>query len=183
MPTVFNPVDGRQVSVGRLANDTFVFRQEMSNPGPLSALAIYPAACEKVAARTCRYRAHSTQERRESAEAASTCVSALYSTFSSLLLSWPSGQVERKGVEPSTSALRTQGHPDVSGTEQQLTATAAPVCTPVCTSEGENVHGYRGDALATLAAALLNLSPAERGRLAALLVAGNGNRHEGVGGG
>jgi hypothetical protein len=41
------------------------------------------------------------------------------------------------------------------------------VCTPVCTSEGETAHGQD---LNALAAELLKLSPADRDRLAALLL-------------
>ncbi|MFN0054408.1 MAG: hypothetical protein ACKV0T_19700 [Planctomycetales bacterium] len=87
--------------------------------------------------------------------------------------------MERKGVEPSTFALRTQGLGVVSVTEQELTATLPGVCTPVCTSDAENVHGDRldpkSDGLQALAAALVGLSPAERAKLAALLIAGDGN--------
>jgi hypothetical protein len=53
-----------------------------------------------------------------------------------------------------------------------VTSTPLVACTAACTSEAEIVHDDRGDNLATLAAALLNLSPVERARLAALLVAG-----------
>jgi hypothetical protein len=76
-------------------------------------------------------------------------------------------------------------------THSALTPTPSLVCTSVCTSEPENDHADALDAgtpadqddpLAKLAAALLTLSPADRQRLAAMLVghqdagAGEGER-------
>ena len=89
--------------------------------------------------------------------------------------------VERKGVEPSTSALRTQECDDVNGTGKELTATPPPVCTNVCTREGGNANaidddqlkkdgGAVADPIAAIAAMLMSLSPADRARLAAKLI-------------
>jgi hypothetical protein len=50
---------------------------------------------------------------------------------------------------------------------KEVAATAPNVCTPVCTGEPKPDHP---DPVATLAAALLGLSPADRTRLAALLL-------------
>ena len=60
-------------------------------------------------------------------------------------------------------------------TGQQLTTPPIPVCTSVCTSDAENANGPPAvapidPALATLAAALLNLDPAARAALAAMLL-------------
>lgn len=70
-------------------------------------------------------------------------------------------------------------------TEQDVTETAAPVCTRVCTGEGENVNGRTGDGgpsgqggsgeemsdpLAAVATLIGSLSSADRQRLAAMLV-------------
>jgi hypothetical protein len=54
-----------------------------------------------------------------------------------------------------------------SAAQQGDTSSLESVCTPVCTSEGKP---EQADPLATLAAALLGLSPADRARLAALLL-------------
>ena len=48
--------------------------------------------------------------------------------------------VERKGVEPSTFALRTRRPIDVSEAGKELATTANAVCTSVCTSPAENDH-------------------------------------------
>ena len=82
--------------------------------------------------------------------------------------------MERKGVEPSTSALRTQGHPDASGIQKGLTSLASSACTAACTGDSEPVRDDVGGGLGPLAAVLLSLSPAERANLAALLIAANG---------
>jgi hypothetical protein len=50
-----------------------------------------------------------------------------------------------------------------------VTATPAIACTTACTSEPETDHA---DPVATIAAALLGMSPADRARLAALLMSG-----------
>ena len=54
-------------------------------------------------------------------------------------------QVERRRVELPTSALRMCEHPDASVDSKALTATPAPVCTRVCTSEPENANADAGD--------------------------------------
>ena len=77
--------------------------------------------------------------------------------------------------------------PVVSGNQQRLTTTSFPACTNACTSKPENGNaGARDDhqanksegvaatdPLAVLAAALVMLSPADRGRLAGLLTGGD----------
>ncbi|MGA7702563.1 MAG: hypothetical protein WCB27_23440 [Thermoguttaceae bacterium] len=72
-------------------------------------------------------------------------------------------------------------------TDSALTPTPFPVCTRVCTSEPENANdleaGHRdegegidqGDPLAVLAAAVANLSPADRERLAVMLTGNQGD--------
>jgi hypothetical protein len=106
-------------------------------------------------------------------------------------------EVERKGVEPSTFALRTRRPTVASDGRQGVTSATSPACTAACTSGGENEHGTSekgagestdqkvlddgaGDhraasdnTLATLAAALVNLSTADRAKLAAMLLQGN----------
>jgi hypothetical protein len=93
--------------------------------------------------------------------------------------------VEVTGIEPATCTLRTQGHPDASDSSKGLTPTPSAACTAACTSEPENANagipdadqGERSegtdptpaDPLANLAAALLNLSEADRERLAGML--------------
>ena len=89
-----------------------------------------------------------------------------------------SSPVERKGVEPSTSALRTHTPTAVNENGQQLTTPPISVCTSVCTGEPETANGPPAvapidPALATLAAALLNLDPAARAALAAMLLKAN----------
>ena len=46
--------------------------------------------------------------------------------------------MERKGVEPSTSALRTQPPRVVTDTDKGFTSTPKAGCTSGCTSEGQN---------------------------------------------
>jgi hypothetical protein len=60
--------------------------------------------------------------------------------------------------------------------DQADTATPQSACTNACTSNPEQ---GQADPLAGLAAALLALSPADRARLAALLVSGKTEAHEG----
>ena len=96
--------------------------------------------------------------------------------------------MERKRLELSTSALRTHESSDVSDSTKELTSTLSAACTNACTSEPENdnagtsdaadrgVEGEgldQGDTLAKLTAALLTLSPADRGSLAAMLKGDN----------
>jgi len=54
--------------------------------------------------------------------------------------------VERRRVELPTSALRTCGHPDATEDTKELASTPPPVCTRVCTSEGENLNARASDA-------------------------------------
>ena len=49
-------------------------------------------------------------------------------------------QVERKGVEPSTFALRTRRATVASETGKELTTTLNPACTRACTSNAEIAH-------------------------------------------
>src|SRR4051794_37454709 len=49
--------------------------------------------------------------------------------------------VERKGVEPSTFALRTRQPTVVSADEKELAATPKSACTKACTSKAQIVHG------------------------------------------
>ena len=46
--------------------------------------------------------------------------------------------MERKGVEPSTSALRTQETQNLSDVDERLAATGSVACTNACTSESES---------------------------------------------
>ena len=45
--------------------------------------------------------------------------------------------MERKGVEPSTSALRTHEHAIASATQSRFTNAPSAVCTRVCTSDAD----------------------------------------------
>ena len=49
--------------------------------------------------------------------------------------------VERKGVEPSTSALRTQRPTHTTQSLQRVVATPNSCCTTGCTNSPENDHG------------------------------------------
>lgn len=76
--------------------------------------------------------------------------------------------MERKGVEPSTSALRTQRGVVATENQQELTTTLDSCCTNGCTDSTPT--GSNADPLEKLTAALLlTLSPADRERLAAAL--------------
>lgn len=103
------------------------------------------------------------------------------------------------GLEPVTSSLSSNGHPVASEDNKGLATTPPPVCTRVCTNKGENANadapgagrGVKGDEppsgavvaeasvegrpdgqdpLALLAAAIGELSPDDRARLARMLV-------------
>jgi hypothetical protein len=112
--------------------------------------------------------------------------------------------VEPTGNDPATSWMQTRESTDVSADSKALTPTSFPVCTSVCTSEGENANAGtadadkgegegidqggadrgssdvdQGDPLAALAAAVANLSPADRERLAAMLTGHQGEGREG----
>jgi hypothetical protein len=95
-------------------------------------------------------------------------------------------EVERRKVELPTSALRTCECPDATDDIKGLATTPPPVCTRVCTSEDENVNGSppqadqgeatdhaslpEPDPLALIAVAIAALSPADRARLAKMLI-------------
>jgi hypothetical protein len=80
--------------------------------------------------------------------------------------------VERKGVEPSTSALRTRTHLVLSENPQELTAPAIPVCTSVCTNERQNDVSPALDAELQMVLDLWpKLSPAARSAIVAMVKA------------
>ena len=83
-------------------------------------------------------------------------------------------KVERKGVEPSTSALRTQPDTVISDIVKGLTATPATVCTKVCTSDiwthpSSEVSRQILDPIIAIAILISTLNDADRERLANLL--------------
>src|SRR5262249_5942767 len=82
------------------------------------------------------------------------------------------GQVEPTGIEPVTSALRTQRPASASDAGSTLTAPPAAACTTACTAEPEAANAGKLDALA---AELRKLSPADRARLAAMLLGQRGD--------
>lgn len=78
--------------------------------------------------------------------------------------------MEPKGIEPSTSALRTQKVVGPSIENKGLAPHAAAACTTACTEERENAHG--GDfAEAMLMLMRLPLSDAERAEAVRRLLA------------
>jgi hypothetical protein len=66
-----------------------------------------------------------------------------------------------------TPSLSSKSLSDVSVESKRLTTIDNSACTPACTNEGKN---EQTDPVNALAAALLSLSPADRARLAALLL-------------
>ena len=77
-------------------------------------------------------------------------------------------------LELVTPSVSSKGVSDVSRFQQQFASVPLAVCTPVCTGTPGTANA---DPLEALAATLLGLSPADRARLAALLLgqqAGNG---------
>ena len=91
--------------------------------------------------------------------------------------------MERKGVEPSTSALRTQEACDASDGLQEVTATPTAACTTACTNEAGSANGKgqattadseSDPALAALAGLLRGLDPTARAALAAMLMRSDG---------
>lgn len=107
--------------------------------------------------------------------------------------------VERKGIEPSTFALRTRRTTDASSEIKQLAANRSRRCTIGCTSNTKIEHettaegagdqaadhaetlaepaaDQGADSLAVLAAALVNLSSSDRAKLAAMLLQGNDSK-------
>jgi len=74
--------------------------------------------------------------------------------------------VERKGLEPSTSALRTQRDGVLSVDTKQVTPTAANGCTNGCTNSPENGNGATlelADATNSKCLELLAANPELRG--------------------
>src|SRR5690606_22334632 len=49
-------------------------------------------------------------------------------------------KMEPMGIEPTTSALRTQGRGDASVANKEVVNTAAPACTNACTDSPESMH-------------------------------------------
>ncbi len=70
-----------------------------------------------------------------------------------------------------TPSVSSKGLSDASEIGKGLAATDPDVCTRVCTSEPGTANAGTVEALA---AALLRLSPADRARLAAMLLADQG---------
>jgi hypothetical protein len=75
--------------------------------------------------------------------------------------------VEPKGIEPSTSALRTQEPSDRNVAATEVTATPSTACTPACTGEEKPDPTLPVE---DLASAILRLSAADRARLVALIL-------------
>jgi hypothetical protein len=65
-----------------------------------------------------------------------------------------------------TPSVSSKGITDATDAGKGLAESSPTVCTPVCTSNAGNA---KTDTVATLAAALVSLSPGDRARLAALL--------------
>ena len=87
--------------------------------------------------------------------------------------------MEAKGVEPSTSALRTHSLTVPSETVKGLTSSGKLGCTTGCTSEPKTVKAGANDARAAepmkmLAAQALKLSKSDRQRLLVMLAASLG---------
>jgi hypothetical protein len=87
-------------------------------------------------------------------------------------------KVETKGLEPSTSALRTQQPQVASGKVKRVTARQSAVCTSVCTSDAKSGHGNcsepavtDGFAAAVQAIMTLPLSDAEKAEAVRRLLA------------
>ena len=66
-----------------------------------------------------------------------------------------------------TPSVSSKGTSDASEIGEGLAASASDACTGACTNEAKP---EQADPLATLAAALLGLSPEDRARLAAMLL-------------
>jgi hypothetical protein len=65
--------------------------------------------------------------------------------------------------------VSSKGLPDASVEGKELVTVLQSVCTPVCTNQADS---GQPDHIGALAAALLGLPPADRARLAALLIGG-----------
>ena len=74
-----------------------------------------------------------------------------------------------KGVEPSTTALATQGLSDVNLSDKELTKTGAHVCTNVCTRETREIDEVEIEAFV---AALKKIPLKVRANIAAALLSG-----------
>ena len=88
-------------------------------------------------------------------------------------------QVGVAGFEPTTSASRTHEQISVSASRKGLASSEKVGCTTGCTSEAENVKAGAdsardADPLATLTAAALKLTKADRQRLLVVLAASLG---------
>lgn len=77
-------------------------------------------------------------------------------------------QVEPKGIEPSTSRMPFCGASNVSQASNELTDSDSAACTTACTKPKKK---RKESPLDLLAAALLGLSPEDRAKLAAMLLA------------
>ena len=66
-----------------------------------------------------------------------------------------------------TPSVSSKGTPDTTPVSKGFAEALSGACTTACTNEGKP---EQPDPLAALAAALLGLSPADRARLAALLL-------------
>ena len=66
-----------------------------------------------------------------------------------------------------TPSVSSKGTPDATEAGKGLAESSPAVCTPVCTSKPEKANAGTVEALA---AALLGLTPADRARLAAVLL-------------
>jgi hypothetical protein len=81
------------------------------------------------------------------------------------------------GFEPVTPSVSSKGRRAAGGAGKGVTPTDADGCTTGCTDEARNLET---DPVATIAAALLGLTPADRARLAALLMASQPGQPEGM---
>ena len=90
-----------------------------------------------------------------------------------------SGEWAMTGSNRRLPRCKREGDETEPVESQQVAENGSPVCTRVCTSDGENAHedpagGDQGDLLNRLAAALRGLSPEDRARLAAMLAEDQG---------
>ena len=74
------------------------------------------------------------------------------------------------GLEPAISSFRRWQPGDASEACKEVAPTPADACTTACTSSPETANA---GSVETLAAALLGLSPGDRAKLVALLLAGS----------
>jgi hypothetical protein len=71
------------------------------------------------------------------------------------------------GLEPVTPSVSSKGIPDVSESSKGLAKSSPYACTAACTNSTDSPQA---DPVEALASALLALSPADKARLAALLL-------------